>query len=92
MRVFCGHIKKAVFSRFNLEIDVFVSRRKRLVHFAFPQPLMGYSFYRDLIYFVKREWKLGEMLSEDYKIFFPRLISSVRWIYDYVFFQEKKTQ
>ena len=71
MRGFCETIKKAVSKRFNKEIDVFVSRKKRFVHFAFPQPLMSYSFHKDLLYFVKREWKLREIFLKIKRLSFP---------------------
>ena len=90
MRAFCEDIKKVIPNRFGIEIDVFVSRKRRLVHFAFKQPLLGYPFYRILLIFVRKEWAHQEIFFEGYEIVFPRLISSIRWRYDYVFFQKRK--
>ena len=55
MRVFCEHIREIVLNRFGIETDVFISRKGKLVHFAFRQPLLSYTFCNELLHFVRKE-------------------------------------
>ena len=73
MRVFCEHIREIVLNRFGIEIDAFISRKRKLVHFAFRQPLLSYTFCNELLHFVRKEWKASDVFFEDNEIFFPRL-------------------
>ena len=89
MSVFREHIKNSISNRFGNEIDVFVSR-KRFDYFAFKQPLLSYPFYKELFHFVGKKKESLRDFFEDYEIVFPHLISSLRWIYEFVFFQKTK--
>lgn len=44
----CEHIRESILNRFGIEIDVFISRKRKLVHFAFRQPLLSYTFSNEL--------------------------------------------
>ena len=57
MRVFSEHIRKSVSNRLGIEIDVFVSPKRWLVHFALKQPL-SYPLYKEPLHFVRKEWKV----------------------------------
>ena len=65
MRVFCEYIRRSVSNHFGIEINASVSRKKRLVHFAFKQPLLSYPFYDELSHFLRKEWKVCEIFFED---------------------------
>ena len=39
MNVFCHYIRQAILEMFHLDVNVYVSRKKGLAHFAFKKPL-----------------------------------------------------
>ena len=45
MNVFCCFIKEELSKKFRNEVYVFVSEKKKLVHFAFSRPLISYPFF-----------------------------------------------
>lgn len=57
MNVFCCYIKEELSKKFTIEADVFVSKKKELVHFAFTRPLISYPFYDEIIDFVVDQWE-----------------------------------
>lgn len=90
MKVFCVFIKEKISEKFGIDVDVFISRKKRLVHFAFKKPLTSHLFFNYLIVFVKSEWEKRQRFLENYEIINPRFVYSLKWRFDYVFFQLKK--
>ena len=57
MNVFCCYIKEELSKKFTIEADVFFSKKKELVHFAFTRPLISYPFYGEIIDFVVDQWE-----------------------------------
>ena len=88
MNTFCEYIKDEIKKEFNFPVDVFVSRKEKLVNFAFES---FFSFYDELIRFVYVKWEQRRFLMS-YEMAYPRLITSLRWKFDYVFFSEWKMQ
>ena len=88
MNTFCEYIKDEIKKEFNIPVDVFVSRKEKLVNFAFES---FFSFYDELIRFVYVKWEQRRFLMS-YEMVYPRLITSLRWKFDYVFFNEWKMQ
>ena len=88
MKVFCHYIRKAILEMFHLDVDVYVSRKKGLVHFAFKKPLSSYSNFDNIIQFVSDEWRKRKFFLMNYEMIYPMPISSLKWKYDYVFFQK----
>ena len=41
MRTFCSLIQKSIWEKCNIDVDVFVPRKKKLVHFAFKKPFLS---------------------------------------------------
>ena len=39
--------------------------------------------------FISDEWEKRKIVFEDYKIIYPFLITSLKWKFDYVFFERK---
>ena len=56
MNIFCRCLSESIFKRFNIEADVFVSKRKKLVHIAFERALISYYFFDELINFIEHYW------------------------------------
>ena len=90
MKVFCVFIKEKISEKFGIDVDVLISRKKRLVHFTFKKPLTSHVFFNYLIVFVKNEWEKRQRFLENYEIINPRFVYSLKWRFDYVFFQLKK--
>lgn len=90
MKVFCVFIKEKISEKFGIDVDLFISRKKRLVHFAFKKPLTSHVFFNYLIVFVKNEREKRQRFLENYEIINPRFVYSLKWRFDYVFFQLKK--
>ena len=67
---------------FHLDVDVYVSRKKCLVHFAFKKPLSSYSNFDNVIQFVSDEWRERKIFFTKYKMVYPMLISSLKWKYE----------
>ena len=88
MNTFCEYRKDEIKKEFNIPVDVFVSRKEKLVNFAFES---FFSFYDQLIRFVYVKWEQRRFLMS-YEMVYPRLITSLCWKFDYVFFNEWKMQ
>ena len=89
MKVFCCYLKDALSKKISLDADVFVSRKKKHVHIAFKIPISEYEFFDRLIDSISDEWEKRKIFFEDYKMIYPRLITSLKWKFDYVFFERK---
>ena len=89
MKVFCCYLKDALSKKSSLDADVFVSRKKKHVHIAFKIPISEYEFFDRLIDSISDEWEKRKIFFEDYKMIYPRLITSLKWKFDYVFFERK---
>ena len=59
MNVFCHCLSNSIFKKFNLEADVFISKKKNLAHIAFVKLLMSFFFFffHELIEFVEHYWR-----------------------------------
>ena len=93
MRIFCEYIKDSIWEKFNYKVDVSISPKKKLVHFAFKRPYLLIHWHKEILLHVKKQWKKREMFFfSEYEMIFPKLITSLCWRYDYVFFQKKKKE
>ena len=52
INIFCCYIKEGLSKKFRIEVDVFLSKKKQLVNFAFSRPLISYPFFDEIIDFV----------------------------------------
>ena len=84
------YLKQALHKTFSLVADVFVSKKKRHVHITFTIPISQYQSFDRLIDFISKEREQRKIFSYDYKMLYPRLLSSLKWTFDYLFFEEKK--
>ena len=85
MKVFCCYLKDALSKKISLDADVFVSRKKKHVHIAFKIPISEYEFFDRLIDSISDEWEKRKIFFEDYKMIYPRLITSLKWKFDCLF-------
>ena len=77
MKVFCYYLKEALLKEFSVDVDVFVSKKRRHVHITFKIPIPEYQSFDQLIEFIAKEW--GKNFFSDYKMTYPRLINPMRW-------------
>ena len=52
MKNFCRHLWLFLSQRFNIDVDVYVSKKKKLVHMSFEKPLFSYRSFEKIIDFV----------------------------------------
>ena len=76
MRNFCEYMKESIYRKFNIDVDVFVSQKKACAFCLQCQETVQ-----------KRE-----IIFDDYKMIYHRLIMSLRRRFDYVFFRRKKNE
>ena len=51
MNSFCKYLKSSLNKKFRVEADVYVSKKKKLVHVSFLNPLI--SFFDDIVEFIE---------------------------------------
>lgn len=79
MNVFCCYVKYKLFRKFKVEIDAFVSKKKKLVHFAFYKPLISYPFCDEIIDFVASRWGERRNFLAFHGMIYPRLDHKMKW-------------
>ena len=75
--------------KYEIIVNVFVSKKKKLVLLAFENSLMSYPFFDEIIHFVYKEWEQRKCFFEDYEMIYPCVITSLHWKFDYVFFFQR---
>ena len=76
--MFCCYLKDAISKKFSLDIDEFVSKRKRHVHIAVKMSISEYETFGRLIDSIPHEWEKRKIFFNAYKMIYPRLISSLK--------------
>ena len=54
MNNFCRHLRLSLSQRFNIDVDVYFSKKKKLAHMSLVKPLSSYRFSEEIIEFVKK--------------------------------------
>ena len=76
--------------KFNVEADVYVSKKKKLVHVSFLNPLISYSFFDELVELIEKYRNKRKIFYPRYYFIFPRLNDCLKWRYGYVFLAKDK--
>ena len=84
MNNFCRHFRLSLSQKFNIDVDVYVSKKKKLVHMSLVKPLLTYHSFKEIIEFVKNYWQKREFIFPGYFFIYPKLNQSLKWRYDYV--------
>ena len=90
MNVFCSYIEEEIKKKFSISVDCFLSKMKNLVHLYFEQPLISYSNFQDIIELITLQWEERKYFLENYTIIYPKVNASIKFKYDYIFFERKK--
>ena len=90
MNNFCRGLKASIRSAFNLEVDVFVSKKKKYVHNIFLNPLVSYPYFEELIVFIRKDLLKRTYFYPGYFIRYPKFTQSLKWRYDYILMEKRK--
>ena len=85
MKVFCCLLKEELWKNFLIKVDVYISK-KRHVHIAFQKPISHHDCFDKILEFIPKESEERKLFFEGYELIYPRLITSLKWRFDYVFF------
>ena len=88
-RCFVPISKKALSKKILTRCWRFYLKIKKHVHIAFKIPISEYKSFDKLIDIISDEWEKRKTFFENYKMVYPRLTSSLKWKFDYVFFEKK---
>ena len=89
MNNFAILLKIVLSKQFNIEVDVFFSRKK--LHISFKKSLSSYHFFDELLKFVKKLWHHPFNNIEGYEMIFSKPTNKRNMFY-YIFLQKKKCQ
>lgn len=83
-------MKQKGLDKFLLNVDLVAFLKKKHVHLAFKLPLSDSDYFDKVIDLISNEWERQEIFFNNYEMIYARLIQSMKWKFDYVFFFEKK--
>ena len=87
MNISCTYIQDEIKKHFKIEVDVFASKKKKLVHFPFEKPLLKYPFFQDVIELVSFRWNKRMLFFDDYEFIYSKLNQSMKGKSGYIIFQ-----
>ena len=67
-----------------------LSKKKHVHHTAFRKSISDYDCFEKILEFISEEWEKRKFFFEGYKLIYPRLITSLRWRFDYLIFKKGK--
>ena len=71
-------------------IDIYYSRRRKLVHLALDKPTNHYQCKDDILKEIERFYNIN--FRKDFQIMKPiRLINTIKWKFDYVVFRKRNS-
>ena len=53
MNDFCRNLRHSFIGKFEIDVDVYVSKKNKLVHISFVKPLISYVFFGDIVKFIR---------------------------------------
>ena len=62
------------------------------MHLAFKLPLSDYDCFDKVIDLISDDWERRKIFFAEHETIYLRLISSMKWKFDYVFFEKRKTE
>ena len=89
MNNFCRCLGESLHCEFNIDACIFVSKKKKLVHFSFPNSLISYHF-DELVRFVRMYWNKRKYFYPGYFLMEPRLNQCVKFKFEYSLIVKRK--
>ena len=71
MNNFSSHLGQSLSNKFKIKVNVFVSKKKKLVHLSLFKPLLSYEFFEEIIESIRCYWN-------DRKKFFLDIFSFIQ--------------
>ena len=53
MNSFCVCLSEALQSKFDIDVNIFVLKKKKIIHLSLQKPLIQYPFYKRVITFIR---------------------------------------
>ena len=75
-----------------MEVDVFIWKTKKLVYFAFDEPLVSYPFFHNRIQTLIILIGKKHILFCNHEMIYSYINASMKWRNVYIFFKEKRMQ
>ena len=83
MKVFCCYLEDALSKKIlPWRWHICFEKEEKHVHIAFKIPISEYGSFDRLIDFISDKWDKRKIFFEDYKMIYPRLITSLKWKFD----------
>ena len=79
MNNFCQVLTDFLKSKFEIEVEVFVSKKKEAVHMSLMKPQLSYEFCNDMIRFIRKFWNWRQKFYPGYFFVYPKLKQSIKW-------------
>ena len=89
MKVFCCFLKDWIWKKFSIKIDVLISKKKN-IHISFKKSFSDCECFDAVLKFISKEWEKRNIFCDNYELIYPRMITSLKWHFDYVLFERKK--
>ena len=84
MNNFCHALTDSLRKGFEIKVDVFVLKKKKIVRMYLMKPLVSYKFFKEMIKFIKFFWYLRQRFYPGYFFVHPKLNQSLKWGFDYI--------
>ena len=69
---------------------MYISQKKGQVHVAFRKSISDYDCFDKILEFISEEWEKRKFFFEGYELIYHRLITSLKWRFDYLIFKKEK--
>ena len=92
MNNFCENLGDSLREKFKIEVEVFVSNKKKLVHMSLRKPPISYKFLNRIINFVRKYWNMRKRFYPGYFFLYPKLNQSLKWRFDYIIISNNKSR
>ena len=71
---------------------MYISPKKRHVPITFRKSISDYGCFDKILEFISREWGKNFFFFEAYELIYPRLITSLKLLFDYLIFKKEKVK
>ena len=69
MNNFLKNFGDSLREEFKIEVEDFISKKKKLVHMSLVKPLILYTFFKEIINFVRKYWNIRKRFYPGYLSF-----------------------
>ena len=90
MNKFCLVLTDSLRSKFEIEVEVFVSKKEKIVRMSLMKLLIPYEFFNDMIKFIRKFLNCRQKLfllvwtTLAYVFVYPKLNQSIKWRFVYI--------